>query len=106
MNSHIQDCIELTDYAARWWASPASSAPWRCHPRPDLTGYDEIWDITLPEEETTIRVCDDDGQITVYLFTGPAQIESGRMTFLHNLAAPTYVAMVIDQLVADYMPPA
>lgn len=94
MNSHIQECIELTDYAEV------------AYPRPDLAGgCDEIWDITLPDEETTIRVCDDDGQISVYLFTGGrAQIESGRMTFRHNLAAPTYVAMVIDQLVADYMP--
>lgn len=62
------------------------------------------WDITLPDEETTIRVCDDDGQIEVYLFTGGrAQIESGRMTFRHRMAAPTYVAAMLDQLVADYM---
>lgn len=95
MNSHIQDCIELTDYAEV------------SYPRPDLAGgCGEIWDITLPDEQTTIRVCDDDGQISIYLFTGGrAQIESGRMTFRHNLAAPGYVAMVIDQLVADYICP-
>jgi hypothetical protein len=61
------------------------------------------WDITLPDEETTIRVCDDDGEIVVYLFTGGrAQIESGRMTFRHRMAAPTYVAAALNQLVADY----
>lgn len=87
--SHIQECLELSDY---------SEVAYR------RIGFGmETWDITLPDEETTIRVCDDDGLIVVYVFSGGrAQIESGRMTFRHNLAAPTYVAMVIDQLVADY----
>jgi hypothetical protein len=74
------------------------------YPRPELTGGScEMWDITLPDEETTIRLIDDDGQVVIYLFTGGrAQIESGRMTFRHRMAAPTYVAMMLDQLVADY----
>ena len=66
-------------------------------------GLGQMWDITLPDEETTIRLIDDDGQVVVYLFTGGrAQIESGKMTFRHQMAAPTYVAMMLDQLVADY----
>lgn len=73
------------------------------YPRLDLAPHMDMWDITLPDEETTIRVLDDDGEIVVYLFTGGrAQIESGRMTFRHWLAAPTYVAMMLEQLVADY----
>lgn len=66
-------------------------------------GLGEIWDITLPDEQTTIRVGDDDGLVFLYVFTGGgAQIDSGKMTFRHNMAAPTYVAMMLEQLVADY----
>jgi hypothetical protein len=64
----------------------------------------ETWDITGPDEDATVRICDNDGQIEVYLFTnGRAMIESGRMTFRHNLAAPTFVAAAVDQIVADYL---
>ena len=64
----------------------------------------EAWDITSPDDEATVRICDNDGQIEVYLFTnGRAMIESGRMTFRHNLAAPTFVAAAVDQIVADYL---
>ena len=74
--------------------------------RPELERADWakcVWDITLPDEETTIRLIDDDGQVVVYLFTGGrSQIESGKMTFRHRMAAPTYVAMMLEQLVADY----
>lgn len=92
MNSHIADILDaagLTDVAYR---------------RTDLEyGHGEFWDITLPDEDTTIRLIDDDGQIHVYLFTGGrAQIESGHATFARRLAAPEFVAMVVDQLVADY----
>lgn len=64
----------------------------------------EVWDITGPDEEATIRIVDNDGLIEVYLFTGGrAQIESGKMTFRHNLAAPAFVAAAIDQVAADYL---
>ncbi len=74
------------------------------YPRPELAGgCGDMWDITLPDEETTIRLIDDDGDVVVYLFTGGrAQIESGRMSFRHRMAAPDYVAMMLEQLVADY----
>lgn len=64
----------------------------------------EMWDITGPDEDATIRIVDNDGQIDVYLFTGgKAQIESGKMTFRHQLAAPAFVASAIDQIAADYL---
>ena len=90
--SHIEEVLELTDYAEV------------AYRRPELEGgLGEIWDITLPDEQTTIRICEDDGTIYVYVFVnGRAQIEDGRMEFRHALAAPTYVALVLDQLVADY----
>jgi hypothetical protein len=73
-------------------------------PRLDLAPHMDMWDIALPDEDATVRILDDDGQVTVYLFTGGrAQIESGKMTFRHRMAAPTYVAMMLEQLVADYM---
>jgi hypothetical protein len=66
-------------------------------------GYLDIWEVTLPDEQTTIRLIDDDGEIVVYVFIGGrAQIEDGRMTFRHQMAAPMYVAMMLEQLVADY----
>lgn len=41
------------------------------YPRPELAGgYGEIWDITLPDEQTTIRLVDDDGVVVLYVFTG------------------------------------
>lgn len=90
--SHIQEVLELTDYAEV------------AYRRPELEGgLGEIWDITLPDEQTTIRIVNDDGTIYVYVFVnGRAQIEDGRMEFRHALAAPVYIAMVVDQLVADY----
>ena len=73
------------------------------YPRPDLAPHLDMWDITTPDEDTTIRILNDDGDVIVYLFTGGrAQIESGKMTFRHQMAAPTYVAMMLEQLVADY----
>lgn len=74
------------------------------YPRPEMAGgCGEIWDITLPDEETTIRVCDWEGVVDVYLFTGGrAQIEDGHMTFRRHMAAPMYVAMFLEQLVADF----
>lgn len=73
------------------------------HPRQDLAPHMDMWDITLPDDETTLRILNDDGDVIVYLFTGGrAQIESGKMTFSHRMAAPTYVAMMLEQLVADY----
>lgn len=90
--SHIQEALELTDYAEV------------AYRRLELEGgLGEIWDITLPDEQTTIRLVDHDGTIYVYVFVnGRAQIEDGRMEFRHALAAPVYIAMVVDQLVADY----
>lgn len=91
--SHIEEVLDLTDYAEV------------AYRRTELEGWPlgEIWDITLPDEQTTIRICEDDMTIYVYVFVnGRAQIEDGRMEFRHALAAPTYVAMVLDQLVADY----
>ena len=90
--SHIEEVLELTDYAEV------------AYRRTELEGRRcEIWDITLPDEQTTIRIREDDGTIYVYVFVnGRAQIEDGRMEFRHALAAPTYVALVLDQLVADY----
>lgn len=90
--SHIEEILDIAGLAEV------------AYPRPDLAGgCGEMWDITLPDEQTTIRLIDDDGQVVVYLFTGGrAQIESGQMTFRHRMAAPTYVAMMIEQLVADY----
>lgn len=92
-NSHITDILEAAELAEV------------AYPRPELAGgYGEIWDITLPDEQTTIRLVDDDGVVVLYVFTGGrAQIESGRMTFRHNLAAPTYVAAALEQIVADYI---
>jgi hypothetical protein len=88
--SAIEEIIELSDY---------SEVAYR------RIGFGmETWDITSPDDEATVRICDDDGQIEVYLFTnGRAMIESGRMTFRHNLAAPTFVAAAVDQIVADYL---
>jgi hypothetical protein len=64
----------------------------------------EAWDITSPDEDVTVRLCDNDGQIEVYLFTGgKAQICSGQMTFRHALAAPAFVAQAVDQIIADYI---
>jgi hypothetical protein len=65
----------------------------------------EMWDITSPDDEATVRiVVDNDGQVEIYLFTGgKAQLESGRMTFRHQLAAPAFVAAAVDQIVADYL---
>ena len=89
--SHIEEVLELTDYAEV------------AYRRTELEGgLGEIWDITLPDEKT-IRICEDDMTIYVYAFVnGRAQIEEGRMEFRAALAAPTYVALVLDQLVADY----
>jgi hypothetical protein len=91
--SHIEEIIDIASL---------SEVAYR---RPELEGgLGQMWDITLPDEESTIRLIDDDGDVVIYLFTGGrAQIESGRMTFRHRMAAPTYVAMMLDQLVADYM---
>lgn len=91
--SYITEILDLTDYAEV------------AYRRTDMEGgLGEIWDITLPDDESTVRVCDDDGTIRVYLFTGgKAQLIAGEATFSHHLAAPGFVAMVIDQLVADRM---
>lgn len=72
--------------------------------RPELAGgLGEIWDILLPDEGTTIRGCDYAGRIDVYVFTGgKAQIEDGHMLFEGQMAAPCYVAMMLEQLMADY----
>lgn len=72
--------------------------------RPELAGgLGEIWDITLPNEETTIRLCHTDGEVDLYIFTGGrAQIEDGHARFIRQMAAPDYVAMMLDQIVADY----
>lgn len=91
--SYISEILELTDYMEV------------AYRRTDMEGgIGEIWDITLADEQSTVRICDDDGTIRVYLFTGGrAQINSGEATFARHLAAPGFVAMVIDQLVADQM---
>lgn len=88
--SAIEEILELSDY---------SEVAYR------RIGFGmETWDITTPDECATIRICDDDGEINIYLLTnGRAMIESGRMTFRHNLAAPTFVAAAVDQIVADYL---
>lgn len=91
--SYISEILDLTEYAEV------------AYRRTDLEcGLGEMWDITAPDEQSTVRICDDDGTIRVYLFTGGrAQINSGEATFARHLAAPGFVAMVIDQLVADQM---
>lgn len=92
--SHTEEILDIADLTEV------------AYPRPDLAGgCGDMWDITLPDEETTIRLLDRDraGDIDIYVFTeGRAQIESGHMTFRRNMAAPGYVAMMLDQLVADY----
>lgn len=90
--SHIQEVLELTDYAEV------------AYRRAELEGgLGEIWDITLPDEQTTIRICENDGTIDVLTFiNGRAMLVDGEASFSGQLAAPMYVAMVVDQLVADY----
>lgn len=90
--SHIEEIIDIAGL---------SEVAYR---RTELEGgLGQMWDITLPDEQTTIRLIDDDGTVVIYLFTGGrAQIESGKVTFRHRMAAPTYVAMMLEQLVADY----
>ena len=87
--SHIEEVLELTDYAEV------------AYRRTELEGRRcEIWDITLPDEQTTIRIREDDGTIYVYvLVNGRVQTVHGWMEFR---CAPAYVALVLDQLVADY----
>lgn len=90
--SHVEEILELTDYAEV------------AYRRTDMEGgLGEIWDIMLPDEQTTIRICQDDLTIYVYVFiNGRAMILDAEASFSHQLAAPMYVAMVVDQLVADY----
>jgi protein tyrosine/serine phosphatase len=91
--SHIAEILDftgLTDVAYR---------------RTDLEGgLGEIWDITLPDEQTTIRVCDDDGQIHVIVLVGRGQLIDGEQKFSHRLAAPAFVAAALEAIVADYTP--
>lgn len=63
--SPARECIDLTDYAEV------------AYRRSDLEGgCGEIWDITGPDEQSTVRICEDDGDIVIYLFTnGRAMIE-------------------------------
>ncbi len=91
--SYVSEILDLTDYAEV------------AYRRPELEGgLGEIWDITLPDEDTTVRIADSGDTIHVYLFTGGrAQINAGEATFPTPLAAPGFVAMVVDQLVADQM---
>lgn len=93
MNSHAQDCIELTDYAEV------------ARRRTELEGgIGEIWDIATPDGSTTIRIAEDDATVHLYVFTGGrAQINDGHMTFRGALAAPGYVAAAIDQIVGEYL---
>lgn len=72
--------------------------------RTDLEGgYGEMWDITLPDEQTTIRVCDNDGQIWVIAFTGGhAQIIDGEQKFSGALAAPAFVAAALTEIIGYY----
>ena len=42
------------------------------------------------------------GDVPNVVFSCGALVEDGRIKFRHALAAPTYVALVLDQLVADY----
>ena len=67
-------------------------------------GYlSEVWDITLPDEETTVRLCDDDGQIILIVFTGGrAMLVAGEAKFSGALASPTFVAAALEQIIADY----
>jgi len=91
--SPIRDILDITAYAEV------------AYRRTDLEcGFGEMWDITTPDEQTTIRLCDNDGQIELYLFTGGrAQINSGSMTFRHHMAGPIYVAAALDQLAAEFL---
>lgn len=88
--SYIEECLAESDYSEVAYRRIGMGL--------------EMWDITGPDEEATIRIVDNDGQIEIYLFTnGRAMIESGHMTFRHNLAAPAFVAAAIDQIAADYL---
>lgn len=88
--SYVEEILELSDYSEVAYRRIGMGM--------------EMWDITSPDEDATVRICDNDGQIEVYLFTnGRAMIESGQMTFRHNLAAPALVAAAVDQIVADYL---
>lgn len=66
-------------------------------------GLGEMWDITLPDAETTIRVYDNDGRIELIAFTGGrAQLIDGEATFSGAMAAPTFVAAAIDEMIGYY----
>ena len=88
--SYIEEILEQSDY---------SEVAYR------RIGFGiETWDITGPDEDATVRIADDDGLIVVTLLTnGKAMVESGQITFRHQLAAPAFVASAIDQIVVDYM---
>lgn len=65
-------------------------------------GYGQVWDITLPDEQTTVRVADDDGQIFIIALTNGAMLEDGKQTFSHAFAAPTFVAAALTEIIGYY----
>jgi hypothetical protein len=89
--SAIEDILEYSDY---------SQVAYR------RIGFGmETWDITGPNEDdpVNIRIQDEDGTITVNLFTGPGLVDCGEIRFSGQLAAPAFVASAIDQIAADYL---
>ena len=66
-------------------------------------GLGEIWDIALPDEDTTIRLCEDDGQIHLIVFVGGrAKLIDGEQKFGGKLAAPMFVATAVEAIIEDY----
>lgn len=66
-------------------------------------GLGQIWDITLPDEQTTVRLCEDDMTLYLYVFTGGrAMINDGEQRFAGRLAAPPFVAAALEAVIGDY----
>lgn len=66
-------------------------------------GIGEIWDITLPDEDTTVRVCEDDASVHVIVFTGGrAQLIDGEQKLSGKLASPVFVAATLEAIIEDY----
>ena len=58
------------------------------------------WGDVRISDDRTLRLWDDDGEITLVMLTGgAAMIEDGRMRFSHAFADPVFVAATIVRLI-------